>query len=140
MDGLPSLRPPPHHPRLSAFDFEGSLFSVGGVVAEINRECHVSLRHIGALCGLFASGGGQVVPRARACVNVERKLSGGPDTQPLRQLSSWMSGRRVGSLFARETGATERSTSFQRSPAAQEPGASPLLTTLGLFASSGTHS
>ncbi len=58
LDGL-LLRSPFHHSRLPAFpDYLGISDGClrGSTAAETNGECHVSLRDIEALCGLFCTG------------------------------------------------------------------------------------
>lgn len=77
------------------------------------RECHVSLRDIEALCGLFCTGDrwclvclGVWVLCVCAC---GLKLAGGTDTQPLRQLS-WGCQAGIRDQRLPETGATGRSS------------------------------
>lgn len=111
LDGL-LLRSPFHHSLLPAFPVYlgdlGRLSVCEGVLLQ-RRECHVSLRDIGALCGVFCTGDRWcLVCLGVVCVCV-LKLAGGTDTQPLRQLS-WGCQAGVRDQFLPETGATGRSS------------------------------
>lgn len=76
----------------------GRLSVCEGVLLQ-RRECHVSLRDIEALCGLFCTGDRWCRVCSGACA---LKVAGGHGHTTPETVVSGMSGRRTGSVYARD--------------------------------------